>query len=229
MSKFTEEDLEELFLPDVDENFKRDFRQCFCGPHLWQGGGTSKPCDLVCTLECSLSIPKYTLEELETGRITCLSPTDLYNVYARTAKIPYGILAYSRENLNEYFTCFTADQINAKSWKLALEQHGAPFQCVACQSPAISKRGECLKRVKDDETYRVRLHPCFPLCDDNKCELLAGRAISRMYKEASKLPGHEILHIPNTPLHHAQIAIDSRLMMSRTIVVLEMMQGNPLL
>ena len=178
----TEQDLVSLFPPDVDTGFLQQFTS------------KSRRDMQSAPMECIFQIPKFSLQDAENSRASLLNANDAtnYEIITRTVQIPRGFLQSVNFNVDCIPTVFATLNITNHLWASIVQEKGEaqPFRCAACSaSPAKLKSAQVLKEILGFNAmghsvplgnsmptvwyYRVKLFPCFPVCDKERCHLLA--------------------------------------------------------
>lgn len=180
----TMEDLGSIFEPDVDQDFFQDFMDT----STRCGGMRSVP------MQVEFYIPKYTLDDVESGRVTLGMGMggDLYEIITQTISIPVGFANFARATIDGKLSIWATNNASRKIWKSIVSRRAAaglePLICTSCGCrPAERKLAEILKGVPEGRgAFLVHHFPCFPICDNDKCELVAKRVLNRLWTKAMK-------------------------------------------
>jgi hypothetical protein len=184
---FTREDEKELFRQDVDSNFLDEFRRTY--------GSNAESC----TLEFQANVANVSVEEFEdvdlNGNGDEIAKT--FDIYTVTLKVPVGVRTFAEQGNKPNFLMFLANQITDVQWRNVLQDNTNKYKCAVCRKIPDEARlvsvTSALKKVTEHNSCRVHLYPCFPVCDSDRCHLIASRCIDKFYDNMASVSGEESL------------------------------------
>jgi hypothetical protein len=200
LSPFTREDEKELFNKDIcDQNFLVNFRSFYTGSNSAES----------CSVDVTIDLNQATVDEIESCETTdaLISVQASFDRYTATLKLPDNTrkleLAALRDvdeessarDSQKSFIVYLAGQITEFQFQKILRENPNKYKCVTCQkTPVTSVR--LLRQRADDTTWRFHLFPCFPLCDSDKCKLIATKCMEKMLSTLDSVTGEENFSVP---------------------------------
>jgi hypothetical protein len=190
-SCFTRKDEKKLFADGLPQNFLDSFRS------FYTGGSTKS-----CSVDVTIDLIHTTVDEIEswepnealTGTIVAAS----YDRYTTTLKLPDTIrklVLTCKEHesfaLENSFLFFLAGRIHSFQLQKIFQENPNKYKCTTCQKAHVTKDISMTRQGVNDTTWDLHLFPCFPVCDSNKCKLIATKCMERMIstvEEALSLP-----------------------------------------
>jgi hypothetical protein len=193
-SPFTRKDEKELF-KDVldDQNFLDSFRNSYTG------GNSSESCSVDVIIDLN-HVAVDEIESCETNE-ALLGILASYDRYTTTLKLPDNIRKlYSkvddpdesaRDSETRHFLVSLADKITDLHFQKILEENPNKYKCATCQNtPATCDVSAILQSV-NDTTWSLNLSPCFPICDSDKCNLIATKCMEKILSTVDSVAGEE--------------------------------------
>jgi hypothetical protein len=199
-SPFTREDEKELFEDDQDQNFLNGFRTSYTG------GNSAESC----SVDVVIDLNRATVDEIESyetteARTGTIAPS--FDRYTTTLKLPDNIrkleLAVSDpdesardyENENEKtFLVFLAGNITEFLMQKIFRENPNKYKCATCEKTPVTSV-MVVRKDADDTTWRLHSFPCLPVCDSDKCHLIASKCMEKMVKTVDSVLGEEFVSI----------------------------------
>jgi hypothetical protein len=201
-SPFTREDEKELFQDGLDPNFLESFRS------FYTGGNSAESCSVDVTTDLSHT----TVDEIEswdTNEALLGGVQASYDRYSTTLKLPDNIrkLALvcdedksSARDSEKTFLSFLAVRITGFQLQKILRENPNKYKCVTCQKTPVTSVA-MLRKAVNATTWRLHLYPCFPVCDSEKCNLIATKCMEKMVSTVASVMGKEVFSISKASTH----------------------------
>jgi hypothetical protein len=194
-SPFTRADEKELFKDGIDPNFLDSFRSFYTG-----GNSTES-----CSVDITIDLNHATVDDIE----SCETTEALISVQASsdrcttTLKVPDNIRKValmcredesSARNSEETFLNKLADRIISFQLQKIFKENPNEYKCATCgKTPVMAVT--MLRTAVDDTTWILHLFHCFPVCDSNKCKLIATKCMEKMVKTVGSATGWKLYSI----------------------------------
>jgi hypothetical protein len=204
-SAFTREDEKELFTDDLGPKFLDSFRSFYTGSNSSES----------CSVDVTFALNHATVDEIESWEPnealigTIAARFDRYNA---RLKLPDSIrkleLAVydsdetSARDSDKSFLIFLAQQITSFQLQQIFQENPNKYKCTTCQKTPV-KSVRMLRKVADDTTWRLHLFPCFPVCDSDKCKLIATKCAEKMLSSLASVTGEESFSTSSIATHCA--------------------------
>jgi hypothetical protein len=195
-SPFTRADEKELFKDDIDPNFLDVFRSFYTGSN----GAES------CSVDVTFDLSHATVDEFESWEPNekLVSFPASIDRYTTTLKLPETVrkLAVtvcgedesSARDSKKSLLNLLATHITDFELQKIFRENPNKHKCATCQkTPVTSVR--MLRQGANDTTWRLHSFPCFPVCDRDKCHLIASKCMEKMVKTVDSVTGEEFVSI----------------------------------
>jgi hypothetical protein len=192
-SAFTKEDEKELFEDGLEQNFLDSFRNSYTGN-----------CAESCSVDVTFYLSHATVDEIESWEpndlIDGVKAMDSLDRYTMTLKLPDNIrklelTVHDPENSSaldyeKHFLVFVSSLIIDFQMQKIFRENPNKYKCVTCEkTPVTSVR--MLRKDADDTTWRLHSFPCYPVCDNVKCHLIATKCMEKMVKPVDSVTGED--------------------------------------
>jgi hypothetical protein len=201
VSPFTREDEKVLFKEDVDPNFLIDFR-IFYNNSFYSNSRTESY-----SIEVIMDVNHATGDEIESwgpNEILARAAAS-FDRYTTTLKLPHNLRrklnvrderveSSARQN-EQQFLSFLSNQIVTFQFQKILQENPNKYKCVTCQKTPETC-DVAMARNTFSDTWGLHLFPCFPVCDSDKCNLIATKCAEKMVTALHSVTGEENFSIP---------------------------------
>jgi cytochrome c553 len=200
-SPFTREDEKELFKDGLDPNFLDSFRS------FYTGGSSTESCSVDVTFDLSHAtvdeIESWEPNEALTGTIA--ASFDSYNT---TLKLPDNVRKLelvcgedesSARDSEKYFLAFLANGITSFQLKKILQENPNKYKCATCQKTPATRDVSNTRSTVNDTTWRLHSFPSLPICDSDKCNLIAIKCVEKLLITVDSSTGEEVFSQSSAP------------------------------
>jgi hypothetical protein len=186
IERFTDEDLGQLFPPDVDPLFLASF----CSYYRPVPGHPAPPerSDIAHQVEFRCSITKNSMEDIQVDDSTGV------HCFTKTLKLPAGAIVHIMGDCKQQVVATILEKICSKQAK-DLISHWA-LRCRFCRLPACNVRGRI--RFSLGHVPVLALFSCLSVCNLPKCELEASCILDNCSQRISLNKGDPSYHPANT-------------------------------
>jgi hypothetical protein len=192
-SPFTREDEKELFKDGLDQNFLNDFRSFYTGNNSAES----------CSVDVITDLSHATVDEIESWEPNdaIISVESSFDRYTTTLKLPDNIRELELElrvkdeetsarDSEKHFLGFLLLRITDFQFQKIIRENPNKYKCVSCQKTPVTSV-TMLRRGVNDTTWRLHSFPCFPVCDSDKCNLIATKCMEKMVSTLASVTGDE--------------------------------------
>jgi hypothetical protein len=197
-SPFTREDEKELFKDGLDPTFLDDFRSFY----------TASNSAASCSVAVRIDLNHATVDEIESwepneGLIDSVEAS--YDRYTATLKLPDNIRKLSvvcdvdkssARDSEKSFLIFLSYHIASFQLQKILRENPNKYKCVTCQKTPETSNVSMTRTAVNATTWRLHLFPCFPVCQSDKCHLIASKCAEKMLSTLSSVTGEENYSLP---------------------------------
>jgi hypothetical protein len=194
-SPFTREDEKELFNEDDEPNFLDVFRSFY-------SNSTES-----CSVDVITDLNHATVDEIESWEpkeiLTRIGAS--IDKYTTTLKLPDNIRklallvsdvdeSSARDSEKSFLDVLSAHINNFQLQRILLENPNK-YKCATCQKSPVTKSVAMTRESVNDTTWRIHLNPCFPICDSDKCKLIAIKCAEKMLSTLHSVTGEEVFSL----------------------------------
>jgi hypothetical protein len=190
-SPFTRADEKELFEDGLDQN---NFLDVFRSFYTASNGAES------CSVDITFDLSHATVEEIESWEPNeaLIGVQASFDRFTTKLKLPDNVrkleLALydpdetSLRDLEMSFLALLSSYIVDFQFQRILRVYPNRYKCVTCEkTPVTSVR--MVRQGVNDTTWRLHSFPCFPVCDSDKCNLIASKCMEKMLSTLDSVTG----------------------------------------
>jgi hypothetical protein len=83
--------------------------------------------------------------------------------------------------------------------KKILKENPNKYKCTTCQKTPVTRDVSMSRKAASDTTWSLMMFPCFPVCDSDKCHLIATKCMEKMLSTLASVTGLESFSLSSAP------------------------------
>jgi hypothetical protein len=192
-SAFTREDEKELFKDGLGPNFLESFRS------FYSGSNSS------CSVDVTFDLSHATVDDIE----SCEGdPSFEIDHYHKTLKLPDNVRKIasvcdvdksSARDSEKTFLLSLADRISEFQLQKIFQENPNKYKCATCQKTPVTRSVSMTQSGVNDTTWSLQMAPCFPVCDSDKCNLIATKCVEKLVCTLASVTGDENISLSRAP------------------------------